>query len=77
MFLYDPTREKAILENSQIFQNCKLKIIFPLFMRKANAARIPNRPYSKEGRCTKYRAAAFLRPVGDPYIKRKQTVTEM
>ena len=47
-FLCDPTREKAILENPQIFQNCKLKIIFPLFMRKANAARIPNRPYSKK-----------------------------
>jgi len=25
VFLYDPTREKAILENPQIFQNCNLK----------------------------------------------------
>ena len=66
MLLYDPTREKAILENPQIFQNCKLKIIFPLFMRKANAERIINRFIHRKGRCTKYRAAAFLRPVGAP-----------
>jgi len=32
---YDPSREKAILENPQIFQNCEIKIIFPLFMRRA------------------------------------------
>ena len=25
VFLYDPTREKAILENPQIFQNCEKK----------------------------------------------------
>ena len=24
VFLYDPTREKAILENPQIFQNCEI-----------------------------------------------------
>ena len=29
------SREKAILENPQIFQNCEIKIIFPLNMRKA------------------------------------------
>jgi hypothetical protein len=27
--------ERAILENPQIFQNCKLKTVFPLMMRKA------------------------------------------
>ena len=61
----------------QSVTNAKYQIIVPLFMRKANAARIPNRPYSKESRCTKYRAAAFLHPAGDPYIKRKQTVTKV
>ena len=33
--LHDPSREKAILENPQIFQNCKIKIIFPLIMARA------------------------------------------
>ena len=42
--LCSPSREKAILENPQIFQNCELKIIFPLNMAKAHAAAIPNRP---------------------------------
>jgi len=28
VFLYDPAREKAILENPQIFQNCNYKIKF-------------------------------------------------
>ena len=32
---HDPTREKAILENPQIFQNCKIKIMIPLTMRRA------------------------------------------
>jgi hypothetical protein len=31
-------------ENPQIFRHCKFKIIFPLLMRKAHAARIPNHP---------------------------------
>ena len=48
MLLYDPTREKAILENPQIFQNCKLKIIFPLFMRKVQRRRPP--PAADTGR---------------------------
>jgi hypothetical protein len=39
-----PSCEKAILENPQIFQNCELKIIFPLIMRRAEAERILNRP---------------------------------
>ena len=36
--------KKAILENPQIFQNCKYKNIFPLKMAKAHAAAIQNRP---------------------------------
>ena len=32
---HDPFREKAILENPQIFQNCEIKIILPLNMPKA------------------------------------------
>ena len=38
------SREKAILENPQIFQNCKYKNNFPLKMAKAHAAAIQNRP---------------------------------
>ena len=30
-----PSREKAMLENPQIFQHCKFKNIFPLMMRRA------------------------------------------
>ena len=30
--LHDPSCEKAILENPQIFQNCEIKIIIPLNM---------------------------------------------
>ena len=33
-----------MLKNPQIFQHCKFKIILPLLMRKAHAARIPNPP---------------------------------
>ena len=36
--------KKAILENPQIFQNCKYKNNFPLMMAKAHAAAIQNRP---------------------------------
>ena len=39
----DPSREKAILENPQIFQNCKYKNKFPLKMARAHAAAIQNR----------------------------------
>ncbi|HAH89499.1 MAG TPA: hypothetical protein DCL93_05330, partial [Faecalibacterium sp.] len=35
VFLHDLSREKAILENPQIFQNCEIKIFFPLIMRRA------------------------------------------
>ena len=35
--------EKGVLKSPQAFQNPKLKLYFPLNMRKANAARIPNR----------------------------------
>ena len=42
--LHDPSREKAILENPQIFQNCEIKIIFPLNMARAQAEAIQNRP---------------------------------
>ena len=38
-----PFREKGVLKSPQTFQNPKLKLYFPLNMRKANAARIPNR----------------------------------
>ena len=31
----DPSREKGVLKSPQAFQNPKLKIIFPLMMRKA------------------------------------------
>ena len=37
-----PSREKENLKNPQIFQILKIKIIFPLKMRKANAERILN-----------------------------------
>ena len=39
-----PSREKAILENPQIFQNCEIKIILPLNMARAPAEAILNRP---------------------------------
>ena len=39
-FVPKPSREKAILENPQIFQNCEIKIIFPL-----NVARAKRKPF--------------------------------
>ena len=48
-----PSREKASGENPQIFPACKYKIIFPLKMRKANAARIRNRPVTKKAAAQK------------------------
>ncbi len=39
-----PSREKSILENPQIFQNCEIKIILPLNMARAPAEAILNRP---------------------------------
>ena len=48
VFLHDPTREKAILENPQIFQNCEIKIFFPLNMPRAQAEGIQNRFTAKE-----------------------------
>ena len=42
-----PSREKAILENPQIFQNCKYKNIFSADDAQSNAERIPNRPAPK------------------------------
>ena len=41
--LYDPSREKSVCRAPQSATNAKLKIIFPLIMRKANAERISNR----------------------------------
>ena len=38
---HDPSREKAILENPQIFQNCEIKIILPLNMPKAKRRAFP------------------------------------
>ena len=39
--------KKGVLKSPQAFQNPKLKIIFPLMMRKANAARIQIVPLQK------------------------------
>ena len=41
--LVAPPREKAMPEDPQIFRHCKFRIIFPLLMRTAHAARISNR----------------------------------
>ena len=41
---YDPSREKAILENPQIFQNCKIINILSADDVQSAAERIPNRP---------------------------------
>jgi len=38
-----------MLENPQSFQHCKFKIILPLLMRKAHAARISNPPAHPAG----------------------------
>ena len=43
----DPSREKAILENPQIFQNCKYKNIFSAEDGQSTAEAIPNRPAPK------------------------------
>ena len=51
---YDPTREKVPRENPQIFPGDKFKIIIPLNMRKAHAARIPNRPLTPPQACGKW-----------------------
>ena len=42
--LHDPSREKAILENPQIFQNCEIINILSAIYAQSNAARILNRP---------------------------------
>ena len=47
-----PSREKSTLENPQIFQSCKIKIIFPLLIAKANAAAILNRDLCSLTYCT-------------------------
>ena len=41
---YDPSREKAILENPQIFQNCEIINILSAEDAQSNAERIQNRP---------------------------------
>uniref|UniRef100_UPI004028B19E hypothetical protein n=1 Tax=Faecalibacterium prausnitzii TaxID=853 RepID=UPI004028B19E len=46
-------REKAILENPQIFQNCKLKNIFSADYAQSNAERIQNRAAPGRGRAQK------------------------
>ena len=43
-----PTCEKAILENPQIFQNCEIKINFPLNMPRVQQRRPP--PVAETGR---------------------------
>ena len=43
VFLHDPSREKAILENPQIFQNCEIINILSADDAQSNAERIPNR----------------------------------
>ena len=44
--LYDPSRENSVWSAPQSATNAKFKIFFPLIMRKANAARIPNRLFA-------------------------------
>ena len=44
VFLHDPSREKAILENPQIFQNCEIIHILSAIYAQSNAERIQNRP---------------------------------
>ena len=41
---YDPSREKAILENPQIFQNCEIINNSSAEYAQSNAEGIPNRP---------------------------------
>ena len=45
--LHDPTREKAILENPQIFQNCEIINNCSTEDAQSNAERIQNRPGSR------------------------------
>ena len=47
---YDPSREKAILENPQIFQNCKIINNISADDAQSKAERISNRPTQKEKR---------------------------
>ena len=42
----NPSREKAILENPQIFQNCEIINILSAIDAQSNAERIQNRPLS-------------------------------
>ena len=43
-FGYDSSREKAILENPQIFQNCEIINNISADDAQSEAERIPNRP---------------------------------
>ena len=43
-FGYDSSREKAILENPQIFQNCEIINILSAEYAQSNAEGISNRP---------------------------------
>ena len=49
--LYDPSREKVILENPQIFQNCEIINNLSAEYAQSNAARIQNRPTRKRQIC--------------------------
>ena len=44
VFLHDPSREKAILENPQIFQNCEIINNLSADYGQSKAEAIPNRP---------------------------------
>ena len=55
----NPSREKAILENPQIFQNCEIINILSAEDAQSNAERIPNRPPSLQRKLTK-KFLAFL-----------------
>ena len=44
VFLHDLSREKAILENPQIFQNCEIINILSAEYAQSNAEGISNRP---------------------------------
>ena len=54
-----PSREKANGEDPQIFPACKYKMFFPLKMRKANAARIQNRPATKKAAAQNFAQLPF------------------
>ena len=51
-------REKVVQECPQTFLNHEIKIVFPLIMRRANAARILHRTTQKDHRTPN--AVAFL-----------------